>query len=160
MGDVPQAIEQFRRAAEQDAKFSGAQISWALILSARGDFKESIEHFEKAIQLGADTPDMHNNLGDAYRKSSDTARAIEQYEIAVKLNPSFMLGYANLAQTLAMVDRSKEALAISDKAMEAARLTGQQEALEQFEEWLKHYQTELRRAAEAASPPQSPKAQE
>jgi tetratricopeptide (TPR) repeat protein len=129
-GDIPHAIEQFRMATEQDTKFSGAQISWALILSARGDFKESIEHFEKAIQLGADTADIRNNLGDSYRKSGDTARAIEQYEIAVKLDPSFMLGYANLAQTLAMVDRSKEALAISEKAMEAARATGQQEALE------------------------------
>jgi tetratricopeptide (TPR) repeat protein len=151
-GNIPQAIEQFRLATELDAGFSGAQISWALVLSARGDFKESIEHFEKAIQLGADTPDTRNNLGDAYRKSGDTKRAIEQYEIAVRLNPSFMLGYANLAQTLALVDRSKEALAVSEKAMEVARTTGQLDELGQFEEWLKHYQTELRRAAEAASP--------
>lgn len=159
-GHLPQAIEHFRLATEQDPTFSGAQISWALLLSGQGNFKESIEHFQKAIQLGADTPDMHNNLGDSYRKSGDTTRAIEQYEIAVRLNPSFMLGYANLAQTLALVDRSKDALAVSEKAMEVARSTGQQEALEQFEEWLKHYQTELRRAAEAASLPQSPKSRE
>ena len=61
--------------------------------------------------------------------------------------------YTNLAQTLAMVDRSKEALAISDKSIEVARTTGQLEALQQIEEWLKHYQTEPRRAAEAKSPP-------
>jgi tetratricopeptide (TPR) repeat protein len=159
MGDVSHAIEQFRLAAEQDDRFSGAQINWALALSAQGKFSESIEHFDKAIELGADSPELRNNLGDAYRKSGDTKQAIEQYEIAVRLNPSYMQGYANLAQTLALVDRSQEALTIADKAMEIAQKTGQQEALEQFEEWLKHYRMELRRAAESAPPaPAPPKA--
>ncbi len=153
-GKIPQALEQFRLATEQDQHFAGAQISWGLVLFAQDNFKESIGHFEKAIQLGADQPDVHNNLGDAYRKSGDTTRAIEQYEIAVRQNPAYMLAYANLAQTLALVDRSKEALTVSEKAMEVARSTGQQDALEQFEEWLKHYQTELRRAADAATPAQ------
>ena len=61
---------------------------------------------------------------------------------------------ANLAQTLALANRSQEAIAVSEKSIEVARSTGQQEALEQFEEWLKHYRIETSRTGETKTPTQ------
>src|SRR3954468_11782950 len=46
-----------------------------------------------------------------------------------------------LAQALAQIDHPKDAIAAA---------SGQAAVAEQVEEWLSHYQTELRRAAEAA----------
>jgi tetratricopeptide (TPR) repeat protein len=156
LGQLAEAIEQFRLATEQDASFAAPQLSWAYVLATHDKFDDSIEHFEKAIALGANRADVHNSLGDSYRKSGKNDKAIEHYRIAVQLNPAFLPASANLAQTLALGDRSEEAIAVSEKAIQIARSTGQQDELGQFEKWLKHYQIELRRAAEAAAVDQSP----
>lgn len=153
-GQVPQAIEQFRQTIALDDNFTAAHIGLGLILDAQGKYDDAIQQFEKAIKLDGNQPDVHNNLGDALRKSSQIDRAIEHYQTAVRLKLDFMPACANLAQTLALANRSQEAIAVSEKSIEVARSTGQQEALEQFEEWLKHYRTELRRAEEAAAPAQ------
>jgi tetratricopeptide (TPR) repeat protein len=155
-GRIPEAIEQFRLATEQDPRFAAAEISWANVLIAQEKFDESIKHFEKAIELGANQPVVHNNLGDSYRKTGNLDKAIDHYRIAIERDPAYILAAANLAQTLALLDRTEEVIAVSKKAIEAARSTGQMDELGQFEEWLKHYQIELRRAAEAAALDQSP----
>lgn len=156
MGQIPQAIEHFRLATELDDRFAGPHISWGLVLAAQGNFGESIGHFEQAIQLGADQPDVHNSLGDAYRKSGQAGRAIEHYRAAVRLKPDYLLAYANLARTLAQVERPQEATAAAEMAIEVARSNGKDDEVEHIEEWLKHYQIELRRGAGAASPSQPP----
>jgi tetratricopeptide (TPR) repeat protein len=159
-GQLPQAVEQFRQAIATNDNFAAAHISLGLVLSAQGNEQEAIANFEKAIKLGANQPDVHNSLGDSYRKSGKTGQAIEHYEAAVRLKPDFMPACANLAQTLALVNRSQEAIAVSEKAIEIARSSGQQEALEQFEDWLKHYRTELRRAEGGAPSDSSPRPNE
>jgi protein O-mannosyl-transferase len=155
-GRIPQAAEQFRQAIALNDNFAAAHISLGLVLAAQAKYEESIGQLEKAIKLGADGPDVRNNLGDSYRKCGKTNQAIDEYQVAVRLKPDFMPACANLAQTLALVNRSKEAIAVSEKAIEAARSTGQQEELEQFEQWLKHYQIELRRAADSAPSANTP----
>lgn len=105
--------------------------------------------------MGVNGPDVHNRLGDALRKSGRTEQAIAQYQIAVKLKPDHMPACANLAQTLALAKRSQEAVAVSERAIETARATGQQDELKQFEGWLKNYRNELRRAEEAAASSQT-----
>ncbi len=144
-GRIPQAAEQFRQTLAINDDFAAAHIGLGLVLAAQAKYEDAIGHLEKAIKLGADGPDVRNNLGDSYRKSGKTSQAIEQYQAAVKLKPDYMPACANLAQTLALVNRSQEAIAVSEKAIEVARSTGQQEALDQFEQWLKQYKTELRR---------------
>jgi protein O-mannosyl-transferase len=150
-GQVPQAYDEFRRAIESDSHFVSAHVSWALVLSSQGEFVEASRHLEKAIALGNDQSDIHNLLGDCYRKSGSMEKAIEQYRAAVRQKPDYMAAHANLAQTLALVHRSKEAVEAADKAIEIARSKAKLEELAQFEEWLKHYRIELQRAAEAAS---------
>jgi hypothetical protein len=59
--------------------------------------------------------------------------------------------YANLAQTLAELNRSQEAIAAAEKAIQIARSTGQEAAVGEFDEWLEHCRIELRRAADAAA---------
>jgi hypothetical protein len=75
------------------------------------------------------------------------------------VNPKDLQPYASLAQTLAVLHRSQEAIAAAEKGIELARAAKQQDELKQFETWLKDYRTELKRAAAspAAPPAEQPK---
>jgi tetratricopeptide (TPR) repeat protein len=147
-GQIPQAIEQFHLAIELDENFAAAHVGLGLVFDAQGKFDDAIKQFKKAIQLGASGADIHNSLGESFRKSGQIDLAIEHYQTAVRIKPDFMPACANLAQTLALANRSPEAIAVSKKSITVARSTDQQEAAQEFEEWLKHYRTELARTNE------------
>ena len=51
------------------------------------NWTHAIEHYEKAIAAGADTPDVRTDLGNCYRFLGQPDKALEQYEIAQKENP-------------------------------------------------------------------------
>jgi tetratricopeptide (TPR) repeat protein len=48
---------------------------------------EAIRHYEEAIAGGLDNPDVHTDLGNAFRFSGQPEQALTQYQIAQKLNP-------------------------------------------------------------------------
>jgi len=51
------------------------------------DFEKSIELYQAILALNLESWEVHFNLGNAYYKSGNTARAILHYEKAKKLNP-------------------------------------------------------------------------
>ena len=51
-----------------------------------GDYGIAIERFESALQHGRESAALYFNLGNAYYKTDDIARAIVNYERAKKLN--------------------------------------------------------------------------
>jgi tetratricopeptide (TPR) repeat protein len=51
------------------------------------NWTHAIEHYEKAIAAGADTPDVRTDLGNCYRFLGQSEKALKQYEIAQKENP-------------------------------------------------------------------------
>ncbi|MEO5754434.1 MAG: tetratricopeptide repeat protein [Chthoniobacterales bacterium] len=53
----------------------------------RQDWAHAIEHYEQAITLGADNPDVRTDLGNCYRFLGQPEKALEQYELAQKQNP-------------------------------------------------------------------------
>jgi tetratricopeptide (TPR) repeat protein len=147
-GDIPGATEQFRRALELNPDSVSAHINFGNLLVDSGHAEEGIRHFEDALQLQPNQGDIHNNLGDAFRQVGQLQKATEHYRAAMKFAPDNAAVYASLAQTLAMLNRCDEALAIAGQGIEVARRGGQQSMAEQIEEWLNHYQIELRRAGQ------------
>ncbi len=51
------------------------------------NWTHAIEHYEEAITLGADNPDVRTDLGNCYRFLGQPEKALAQYEIAQKQNP-------------------------------------------------------------------------
>jgi tetratricopeptide (TPR) repeat protein len=54
---------------------------------------------------------VHNNLGDAYHSNGFLDKAIEQYEITIRLSPNHVLAHKNLSSIYAekgLMDKSKE----------------------------------------------------
>src|SRR5262249_44030561 len=115
-------------------------------------------HYQRAVELQPARADFHKQLADMYRQTARPAEAIEHYQAAVRLDPDQFEAYAHLVPLLAQADRSKEAVAVAEKGIERSRARNQEAPAAQLEDWLKHYQTELRRASsDPTLPPSAPK---
>jgi protein O-mannosyl-transferase len=155
-----EAIEALEKAVRLNPNYAQAHNSFGLALASIGKKPRAIEEFNRAIQLSPNYAKAHFNLASVLASDGKMEEAIEHYQAALRTKPDDMPAYANLAQTLALANRPGEALAVSEKAIEAARKTGQKDAERQFEEWLKNNRAQLQRAAEAESRSQTlPKSQ-
>lgn len=65
-------------------------------LQAVDQYDEAIATLEKGLQYDDQRPDLYNMLGVCCFKKADYAKAIEHFEMAVHLNPSSAMDYANL----------------------------------------------------------------
>ena len=61
------------------------------------NFEEAISIFNRALILDPNLLQIHNNLGEAYRKKSDLEKAIIHFKNSLKLNPDYAQGNYNLA---------------------------------------------------------------
>ncbi|WP_017317126.1 glycosyltransferase [Mastigocladopsis repens] len=83
--------------------------------------KNAIAHYDAAIKLpiypilklGA-----YNNLGNLLKASGDLNGAKTAYEITIKIDPSFAIGYYNLGMTLKELGLFKDAIIAYRKAIE------------------------------------------
>jgi tetratricopeptide (TPR) repeat protein len=147
VGQAQQAAEHLRLAIKFDPKDANAYANLANLLANSGNLPEAISHYEQAVELQPNRADFHKMLADFLRQAGKTQPAIEHYQTAVRLQPDFTDAYISLVPLLAQADKSDEAVAAAKKAIALAGSSGQQAAAEQLEEWLKHYQKELSRAA-------------
>jgi len=90
---------------------SSAQVSREIAIDAiqRGDNEEAIRELKKAIALKPDYPDLHNYLGIAYGNSGMVDDSIEEFEVALKINPYYLKARLNLALALYDCGRYLEA---------------------------------------------------
>ncbi|MFQ5512196.1 MAG: tetratricopeptide repeat protein [Candidatus Krumholzibacteriia bacterium] len=90
---------------------SSAQISREVAIEAiqNGNYEEAIRELKKAIALKPDYPDLHNYLGIAYGNSGMSDDAIEEFEVALKINPYYLKARLNLALALYEGERYLEA---------------------------------------------------
>ena len=96
--------EDVRRAFHQilEEQPSSAQISREVAVESiqNGNFTEAIRELKKAIALNQDYPDLHNYLGIAYGNSGMADDSIEEFEVALKINPYYIKARLNLALAL------------------------------------------------------------
>jgi tetratricopeptide (TPR) repeat protein len=114
--DLPRAREIFERALERGPSISsysnlGAIHHW------EGRYAEAIAAYERAIALLPNDPLLHGNVGDAWRRLGNRAKANEAYEQAIRLseaelrvNPADLATRANLAVYEAKAGRVDDAL--------------------------------------------------
>lgn len=81
---------------------SSSELSKELAIDAiqNGNNTEAIRELKKAIAIHADYPDLHNYLGIAYGNSGMIDDSIEEFEIALKINPYYLKARLNLALAL------------------------------------------------------------
>jgi Tfp pilus assembly protein PilF len=93
----PQALEEFRAAAQGRPDFAEARNNYGVMLVEASDFDGAVRELEAAVALAPDFIPARLNLGNAYRGKLELARAEAQYQKVVQLQPALADTYFNLA---------------------------------------------------------------
>ncbi len=97
-----------------------------VLLEMKGDSKNAVIYFSKAIKINPDYPQAHYNLGLIHKKSGHLDSAIRCYKKALHLQPEYTEAYNNLGNAYkkkhdldAAIDCYKKALDIKPNYAEA-----------------------------------------
>jgi tetratricopeptide (TPR) repeat protein len=74
----------------------------------RQNWSHAIDHYQQAIALGRDNPDVRTDLGNCFRFLGQSQKALEQYEIAQRQNPQHENSLLNQAGLFAEVLHDSE----------------------------------------------------
>ncbi len=111
--DWNRAIPMFEQAVAADPDFASAHIYLAHCYSNLNKTQQAAPHYQRAFQLADTTTDRERYfiLGSYYdRFLGDLNKAVEDYEVLVRLYPDYFWGVNNLADTLLELGRAEEAL--------------------------------------------------
>ncbi len=78
-------------------------------LAKKGEVKDSIIYYQKALKIDPDYTEALNNLGAQYRKLGDWESARDAWEKAVEIDPNFQEGLNNLGTYWAQAGDLKKA---------------------------------------------------
>nr|MBA3553406.1 tetratricopeptide repeat protein [Gemmatimonadales bacterium] len=121
LGQAERALAEFTRAVELNPHYLEALVHRALTLNELGRSEEAEEWFRRAAASvappanGLPAPvasrlaNQHAELAEAYAEAGATARAIEQYERALELGPTFHDLRYRMARLLLEANRPLEA---------------------------------------------------
>lgn len=70
------------------------------IISRNNDWKNSFNLWSDTVKKAPDSPEAHSNLGLAYASQNLLDRAIEQYQIALRLKPDLYQARQRLNEIL------------------------------------------------------------
>lgn len=90
-----------------------------IILENTGNVEEAVVEYEAAVAMNPNIADLHLALGRAYRglPEPDYARAIEQFNYAVPLDPTNPLPKTYLSRTYAMAGEYAKAIQYAEDAV-------------------------------------------
>jgi tetratricopeptide (TPR) repeat protein len=93
------------------------------------DFEGASSALQRAVELDPENAALHSNLGVAYRDQGRLLQAEELFRLAVALDPDFVFGHYNLAHTLYLAERYREAIETFEKAQSMDRTRSSRQAL-------------------------------
>ena len=128
----------------------------ALALARLNRSSQAIAHFERVLKLEPNNAEAHFQLAQLFRQSAKHEQAIEHYQAVVRLKPNEVMAYAYMAQALANADRPNDAVAMAEKAIQVAAITGQSATGKQINDWLTKYKASLQNATGDSAPTSSP----
>ena len=91
----------------------------ARLFMTRGQLKEAGEQFQQAVAAHPDDAGLHNDLAAVLARMSEDQRALDEYEIAIKLNPNLYDARMNYGALLSRIGRNDTA---AQQFAEAARI--------------------------------------
>jgi tetratricopeptide (TPR) repeat protein len=120
VGRIDDAESRYRSAIELDPSYLPAYQRLVQHLARGGRVPEMIESLEEALAARPDAAPLYFLLGNLYELVGDPDRALQRYEEAVRLGPSFAPAKNNLANLLA--ERGEDLDRALDLAREAKEL--------------------------------------
>lgn len=88
-----EAEKSFRKAVKVDPKYSEAHNHLCMLLTEKNRYDDAILSCQKAVgNILYSTPERaYHNMGVAYEKKGDTAKALDSYRRATELNKRFVM---------------------------------------------------------------------
>ena len=118
-GRLGEAEALYRRVLDVEPNHVDALHLMGLAAGQQGRYQAALELIGKAIRLGGEVPDFHNNLAEAYRALGRIDRAVAAYRRAIALAPDFVGAHLNLGGVLCERGEFEEAEACYRRAIAA-----------------------------------------
>ncbi|MDP1845623.1 MAG: tetratricopeptide repeat protein [Candidatus Moranbacteria bacterium] len=87
-------------------------------ISRNQDWKSEDTLWIATAQVAPSGQQIHNNLGDVYARQKDYAKAIEEFQKAIDINPNYADAYHNLGNTYQTIGENDKAVEYFQKALE------------------------------------------
>lgn len=108
------------QALEDDPAYATAYNQLGYLYSRVREYDKAIEAMEKYVKLLPNEPNPHDSYGEMLRLSGRFEDALEQYHIALKIDPTFYISQKELGETYAVMGQEERARTEYAKAIEEA----------------------------------------
>jgi tetratricopeptide (TPR) repeat protein len=112
------------QALEDDPAYATAYNQLGYLYSRGREYDKAIEAMEKYVKLLPNEPNPHDSYGEMLRLSGRFEDALEQYHIALKIDPTFYISQKELGETYAVMGQEERARAEYAKAVHEAPSNG------------------------------------
>ncbi len=119
-----EAIEHYRMALRLRPDDAASHHNLARLLQDAGDTHNAIEHYRRAIAVEPNFAAAHTNLGGLLLDAGHADEAVKSFEAAAR-GQADAAYYMNLATVYALVNRTRDAIPMAEKALQLARSKGQ-----------------------------------
>jgi len=89
-----------------------------LILYKLGEFQNSINHYEKAIQIDSKHVHAYNNLGNSLKELEKTKEAVDYYKKAIEIDSNYIKAYKNLGIAFFKLREFQKAISCHKKVIQ------------------------------------------
>jgi tetratricopeptide (TPR) repeat protein len=112
------------RALAEDPNYATCYNQMAYIYSRLGDFDKAIEYVAKYVEMLPNEPNPHDSYGEMLRFAGRYSEALEQYRMALKIDPTFYISQKELGETYSMMGQEEQARKEYEKAVAQAPSDG------------------------------------
>jgi predicted Zn-dependent protease len=102
----------YAKARQVDPKLPQVYLYYGTALAAEGTYGAAVTAIEKAISLKPDNAEAHSWLADVRERQHRPAQAIEQYRLALTVEPAFRPARLELGKLLLESGRNREAIPV------------------------------------------------
>jgi tetratricopeptide (TPR) repeat protein len=112
------------KALAEDPAYATAYNQLGYLYSRGREYDKAIDALEKYVKLLPNEPNPHDSYGEVLRLSGRFEDALEQYHIALKIDPTFYISQKELGETYAVMGQGERAREEYAKAIHEAPSNG------------------------------------
>lgn len=86
MADIHERIKVLEGLLAKDPEDLGARVELGNMYYDSGQFDKAIPHYQKAVEIKPDQPNILSDLGTCFRETGDPARAVQFFEKAFAID--------------------------------------------------------------------------
>jgi len=113
-----------QRALAEDPNYATCYNQLGYLYSRLGDFDKALEYTAKYIEFLPNEPNPHDSYGEMLRFAGRYPEALEQYRIALKIDPTFYISQKELGETYSLMGDEAQARREYEKAIHEAPSNG------------------------------------